>query len=173
MNTRQFCTAKPSASRLFKIGRMSKYINKEVLLASCHEVIDQKLFLAKQTMEMAQESANEENKSSVGDKYETGRAMAQQERDKAAVQLTELNKLKRILHTIDAKEENLKVEPGALVTTNQGLFYIATSVGQIDIDNEKVFVISPISPLVQAMLGRAKGDEVELNSRKFIIQNIY
>ena len=72
---------------------MGKDINKEVLLTSCHEVIDQKLLLAKQTMEMAQESANEENKSSVGDKYETGRAMAQQERDKAAVQLTELQKL--------------------------------------------------------------------------------
>ena len=48
----------------------------------------------------AQEAANEEGKSSVGDKYETGRAMMQIERDKAAQQLDEALKLKNIIDQI-------------------------------------------------------------------------
>ena len=44
-------------------------------------------------MANAQESANAEEKSSAGDKYETGRAMMQIERDKAAQQLNESMKL--------------------------------------------------------------------------------
>ena len=53
----------------------------------------------------AQQAANEEGKSSAGDKYETGRAMMQIERDKAAQQLDEALKLKNIIDHIPWKQE--------------------------------------------------------------------
>ncbi len=60
------------------------------LLALCHNYVDQRITNSKQAMDDAQAAANEEGKSSAGDKYETGRAMAQIERDKAAQQLCKL-----------------------------------------------------------------------------------
>ena len=147
-------------------------IDKNELLKSCHQIIDNKIDLANHTMELAEESAHEESKSSVGDKYETGRAMAQQEKDKASIQLAELQKLKRILTSLSAEDSCDVVEPGAFVRTNMGDFFVATSVGEVKLKQGKVFVISPISPLIQAMLGKKKGDEVELNGRKFQIQDI-
>lgn len=48
-------------------------------------------------MEGAQEAANSESKSSAGDKYETGRAMAQLERDRHAQLLAEAQKVEREL----------------------------------------------------------------------------
>ena len=48
----------------------------------------------------AQNSANEETKSSAGDKYETGRAMAQLEIEKNMTQLAEAKRLKQTLEQI-------------------------------------------------------------------------
>lgn len=148
-------------------------IDKKELLNSCHQLVDEKIALASHTMELAEESAFQESKSSVGDKYETGRAMAQQEKDKASIQLAELRKLKRILTTINPEDARDAVEPGALVQTNMGVFFVATSVGEINVSGEKVFVISPISPLIQAMLGKQKGQKVDLNGRQFEILDIH
>lgn len=147
-------------------------IDKKELLHSCHQIVDKKIELANHTMELAEESAHQESKSSVGDKYETGRAMAQQEKDKASIQLAELQKLKRILSTINPEDVKSVVEPGALVRTNMGVFFVATSVGEVSVGDGKVFVISPISPLIQAMLGKSKEDKVVLNGREFEILDI-
>jgi hypothetical protein len=55
-------------------------------------VVHQRIASAEEAIRMAQESANQEGKSSAGDKYETGRAMAQLEIEKASGQLAEANK---------------------------------------------------------------------------------
>jgi hypothetical protein len=75
---------------------------KSKLLAMCIEYVEQRISSATTAMQNAQEAANEEGKSSAGDKYETGRAMMQIERDQAAAQLDESLKLKRTLHQIGA-----------------------------------------------------------------------
>ena len=68
-------------------------------------------------MNDAQRSANEEGKSSAGDKYETGRAMMQIERDKAANQLEEALKLKRILDQIQPEVQHERILIGSVVIT--------------------------------------------------------
>ena len=65
---------------------------KEQLWVQCQKIVEHRLATAQQAMDAAQQSANQEEKSSAGDKYETGRAMAQLERDKAATQVEENKK---------------------------------------------------------------------------------
>jgi len=91
---------------------------KQQLLAECKRYVASRIATANQSMISAQEAANEEGKSSVGDKYETGRAMMQIERDKAAQQLDEALKLKNIIDHISIEAASGKVIPGSLVTTN-------------------------------------------------------
>ena len=108
-------------------------------------------------------ASSNDTKSSMGDKYETGREMLQQEINNLQVQLNEILKQKDFLKTVLPKP-NDKAEKGAIVKTEKGLFFISVSLGEIKIDNEKIICISPESPLAKAMNGKQKGDVFSLNN---------
>ena len=54
---------------------------KNKLLQHCKELIEARLKNAEDAMNRAQESANDNEKSSAGDKFETGRAMGHLEKE--------------------------------------------------------------------------------------------
>ncbi len=108
-------------------------------------------------------ASNNDTKSSMGDKYETGREMLQQEINNLQVQLNEVLKQQDFLKTILIKPCE-KVEKGAIVKTERGLFFISVSLGEINFDNQKIICISPESPLAKAMNGKQKGDVFSLNN---------
>lgn len=128
---------------------------------TCLEILEQKIVIARQGMEEAQASANNETKSSAGDKYETGRAMSQRERDLHARQLAELMNMKKTLATVDPRKTCSKVELGALVKTETSVFYISVSLGAVEIENQKFMAISAISPIAQAILNKKANDSFE------------
>lgn len=132
---------------------------KEKVYKACEAVLVEKIYIAKSGMEAAQASANNETKSSAGDKYETGRAMSQNERDMYAKKLTELVHQQKILKGINPKKISDKVESGALLRTEKGMFFISISLGQIKVGSEFVMAISPLSPIAQLILGKIKGDD--------------
>ena len=108
-------------------------------------------------------ATNNDTKSSMGDKYETGREMLQQEINNLQVQLNEVLKQQDFLKTILIKPCE-KVEKGAIVKTERGLFFISVSLGEINFDNQKIICISPESPLAKAMNGKQKGEVFSLNN---------
>ncbi len=148
-------------------------ITKEEVLRSCYEEVEKKIAQAKAMMDAAQASANEETKSSAGDKYETGRAMAQQERDKAAAQMEMSLKLKRAFDQIKPEQQLESAAFGSMVCTNQAIFFISTGLGQIELDGTQVFVVSPLAPLSQKLLGKKAGDSITFNGREYGIQSVY
>ena len=135
-------------------------------------IVSQRIVSLKDSIAQAHSSANEETKSSAGDKYETGRAMAQLEIEKMTVQLSEAEQQKGRLDEINLSSVSSDVRRGTLVTTNQGNFYIAIAVGPVTIDNEKYFVISPQSPIAKAMIGRRQSDVVTFNSKEYLINAV-
>ena len=74
---------------------------KAKLHAMCISYVQNRMEAAVQAIDDAQQAANEETKSSAGDKYETGREMMQQEADRSQVQLNEANKLMVALSKIN------------------------------------------------------------------------
>ncbi len=117
-------------------------------------------------MAAAQESSNTETKSSAGDKYETGRAMAQQERDRHAVQLHEAQQLLAVLQKINPDRPSDTVRQGALAATTLGLFYVSVGVGKLQTADGKAFLaVSPVAPIVAALGGRRAGEEVVFNGK--------
>lgn len=113
-------------------------------------------------------ASNNDTKSSMGDKYETGREMLQQEINNLQVQLNEVLKQQDFLKTSFDKlrmtKKFDKAEKGAIVKTEKGLFFISVSLGEINFDNQKIICISPESPLAKAMNGKLKGDVFSLNN---------
>ena len=73
-------------------------------------------------------ASSNDTKSSMGDKYETGREMLQQEINNLQVQLNEILKQRDFLKTVLPKP-NDKAEKGAIVKTEKGLFFISVTLG--------------------------------------------
>jgi transcription elongation GreA/GreB family factor len=145
---------------------------KESLFESCRIYVQQRIDTARQAMQAAQESANMEEKSSAGDKYETGRAMAQLERDRHAQLLAEALKLSQDLAKITIDKPYETVQPGGLVTTDRGLFFISTSVGKLTLDERDYFAISSASPIGQALAGKRAGESATFNRVTYQVQNV-
>lgn len=148
-------------------------MEKLAIFQSCINHINEKISQTKKQLEAAQLSANSETKSSAGDKYETGRAMAQIERDKYAQQLAVLNDQFRLLSSISIETASTQVEAGSLVKTNIGLFFFSTALGQLTSDKTSFFALSMTSPLGQKLLGKTVSDSVDLNGRTITIETIY
>lgn len=145
---------------------------KQKLLEKCHQYAHQRISNAELAQNQAQEAANEEQKSSAGDKYNTQRAMMQLERDKYARQLAEAKKLLKALNMLKAEHKNDKVQLGSLVETNGGTYFIAISIGKTEVEGKPIMVISPISPIGQLMLGKKEGDTISFGSQVLTISRI-
>lgn len=144
---------------------MNYFTIKKKLHSRCEEFVQKRIKAAEQEMLAAQEAANTEEKSSAGDKYETGRAMAQIARDQVAQQLAEALKLKAALHQINPNITSQKIVSGSLVITNQNSFYISISAGELIMDNEKYFAVSAQSPIGQKLIGLTENTEVVFNKQ--------
>ena len=146
---------------------------KPLLHQYCLRFAEDRIAAAQKAIEGAQASANEETKSSAGDKYETGRSMMQLEIEKNSVQLAEGMKLKQTLSLINPENTSDKILLGSIVVTGNGNFYIAISTGQIKIDDKVFFAVSPVSPIGALLMGKKAGDEAEFNGKKFSVKEVY
>lgn len=73
--------------------------------------------------------------------------------------------LKDIPHTIP--------QPGAIVVTNHGKFFISVSVGQVVVNNETFTTLSPKSQLFRMMNEKVSGESFEFNRVKHTIEDIF
>jgi transcription elongation GreA/GreB family factor len=145
---------------------------KQSLFERCQSYVQQRIDTARQAMQSAQESANMEEKSSAGDKYETGRAMAQLERDRHAQLLAEALKLSQDLAKINVEKQYETVQPGSLIVTNRGIFFISTSVGKLTLDGQDYFAISSAAPIGQALAGKRAGESATFNRMTYQIERV-
>jgi len=145
---------------------------KHKLLDACKRYVKERIATATQAMNDAQHSANEEDKSSAGDKYETGRAMMQIERDKAAYQVEEALKLKRVVDQINPDVHHDKVSLGSVVITSTFRIYIAIGAGKTNVEGEDFLIIAPQSPLGKVLSGLKTNEQFTFNNQENTILKI-
>ncbi len=145
---------------------------KEKLYRHCQDYINQSITTAEQAITAAEEAMESETKSTSGDKHETGRAMKQLEVEAFGHRLDEALVQKDQLALVDISRPYEKVETGALVYTSFGNFFIAVSADEIMIDNEEYCIISPDSPIAQAMMNLAAGASFSFRNRGVRISNV-
>jgi transcription elongation GreA/GreB family factor len=152
---------------------MDKFEIKQTLLEEVEELIYQKISVFQKMMDDAQASANNETKSSAGDKFETGRAMMHLERDKNAKQLSEARKLELFLSQIKADRVFDRVAFGSVVQTDFGNYFISIAAGRIIVDEKKYFAISPQAPLAKELMRKEKGDTITFNDKPIKILDVF
>jgi transcription elongation GreA/GreB family factor len=146
---------------------------KRKLFSFCEDYVNQKIESAQEAIDNAQDSANEETKSSSGDKYETGRSMMQLEIEKYASQLEEGLKLKKALNQINIEKQSKFVIPGSLVITNNGNYFISISAGKLVLKSIEYISISISSPLGQSLYNKSENDEIIFRDKVYKIEAIY
>lgn len=145
---------------------------KKQLFEKCVAYVVEKMETAQKAIQTAQDSANTESKSSMGDKYETGRAMAQLEIEKNLVQLNEFQRMKQELERTPWEQTNSSAQKGSLVYTNSGIYFLSVSAGKIVLDNESYFAVSLMSPIAKSLLGLKEGDDSMFNGKAMRVLRI-
>lgn len=145
---------------------------KQNILEACAQLLDQKIDALNHSLQQVTESADNETKSTAGDKYETARAMMQMEQEKLGRQLKEISEQRSQLQKIDISLTHLTVAKGSLVLTDKGYLFISVGIGKVHADGETVIAISPLSPLGKKLIGLKPDDRIELNGTAYTIKSL-
>jgi transcription elongation GreA/GreB family factor len=151
---------------------MEKEKLKEQIRSQLITDLDEKITLLHKEIASTQESRNADTKSSAGDKYETGRAMAQMELEKNQAALSRTIKLRKELLMMDLEKKFKKVEFGSLVFTKQGNYFISFGLGKITISKQDYYAISLGSPIGKALYQKTSGDTVVFQGREIIVLEV-
>ncbi|WP_317192684.1 3-oxoacyl-ACP synthase [Gelidibacter pelagius] len=145
---------------------------KRELYMKCVNFVEDRYSKIQNQINGIQESLTSETKSSAGDKHETGRAMLQLEREKAGQQLAEVEKLKEALSKIDVDKTSEIIGMGSVITTSSANYFIAISAGQMTVNSQSFFVISPNTPIGLLLMGKKFGDAIVFRDHTFVIESV-
>jgi transcription elongation GreA/GreB family factor len=118
------------------------------------------------------EDAQNDAKSSAGDKHETGLSMMHMEQEKLTAKLQECLDQKAVIDRIDPAISAAIVSLGSLVKANGIFFFLSAALPKITLDGMNVLALSPQSPLGSKLIGNQVGHVCEINSTTYTIQEI-
>lgn len=145
---------------------------KAEILEKVKEIIGKRMDTSWQAMEAAKNSANEEGKSSAGDKYETARAMGQLDREMNGRMYEQAQQERLILEKINPQIVHVNVSLGAFVKTTMGDFFVAVGAGVVAMNGKNIMVISPQAPIGQILMGKTENDTFEFRGKNYKVLSI-
>lgn len=139
---------------------------KSTLIQYVKAYLDQRMQTSLDAMNAAQESANGESKSSAGDKYETSRAMGHLDRDMHSRMYHQTREERKLVERIDESINFKKGALGAFITTSMGNFFLSVSIGQVNINEKSIMIISPQSPIGALLIGKMVEDKFSFRGKE-------
>lgn len=147
-------------------------ITKAEVYEHCLKIVNDKLDTLQREFKLYSDSAQNETKSTAGDKHDTGKAMMQMEQEKLGKQMSELLQQQKILRQPQFKEGHQKIQFGSLVKTQSSFYFIGISLGKFSIASQDILCLSVQSPFALAMLGLKQADKFTFNNKDFSIIDI-
>lgn len=146
---------------------------KRHLLNSCEAYIDKRVDQLEKAIEDLKEALKLETKCSMGDKYETSRAMLHLEFEKLSLQYKEYQKLRRTLSMIDPSIMLEMAKFGAIVQTTGHNYFLSVPVGELSYEGENYYAIGTASPIARALLEKQPGDRVNFKGKEILITAVF
>ena len=141
-------------------------MNKSEIHTACMVKQQTKLEELKNARDKVQESIVGEDNRTAGNKFETARAMGQEELDRLNQTMNIAIRELTLLSNISPDKPCDSVQLGALITTDKKMMYLCVGLGKIEIGKDIVFAISTSSPIGQQLMGAEKGTEVVFGGKK-------
>ena len=146
---------------------------KTQLIKECQKLLANRKATIEASLKSVQESRDNEGKSSAGDKYETGRAMMHLEENKLNGQMQQLEQSITALSRVSQTKPSSSGQPGSLVMTTNGTYFIAIGLGKMTIDGNLYFIVSPDAPIGKALIHQVPGQIISFNTRTIEILGVY
>jgi len=146
---------------------------KQKLKDACVKMLHERMAHIEQAMLEARESANSEEKSSAGDKYETSRAMGHLAQEMQSKQLEDARQELDLINRLNTTVIYTSISTGAAVICNNFIFYISLGLGQTEVEQHKVTLLSPKAPIATLLHHKKKGDSVILNEKTIEIIDVF
>tara|TARA_R100000935_G_scaffold46646_1_gene70150 strand:+ start:459 stop:902 length:444 start_codon:yes stop_codon:yes gene_type:complete len=137
---------------------------KEQLFKACESYLEEKIARISHSILDLEAALTNESKSSAGDKYETGREMINIEIQKLSTQLQQFQQLQITLQVAKRNVTTEIIKMGSLVEATNANYFISIPVGEVAINDKKVYVIGSSSPIARALIGKSVGDTFSFNS---------
>ena len=145
---------------------------KQKILSQYQTLLQDKIDIYQDLINSLTEDAQNDAKSSAGDKHETALSMMHIEQEKLNRKLREVLDQKIILDKIDSDSVAETIIVGSLVKANGIYLYLSVALPKINIDGINVIALSPQSPLGNKLMGNRVGFTFEINTTKYTIEEI-
>lgn len=136
-------------------------------------LITDRVHAARKAMNEAQEAANSEEKSSAGDKYETGRAMGHLQKEMHTAQLAAAVQDLALMQSVPVDMLYRECVTGAVLQASGLTYFISLGLGKQTIEGQTVLFLSPQAPLAKMLSGTRPGDTISFNQRQLRIDEVY
>ncbi len=148
---------------------------KNDLISYLLTVLDERMEASRVAMQAAQESANDQSKSSAGDKYETSRSMGQLDRNMHARQLEQARQDRTILERLSTQTfvSAHRVVQGSLVLSATHYFFLAVGEGVVKLNGRTILAISIASPIGKVLYGKEVGETFLFQGKKSTVKAIF
>ena len=144
---------------------------KQKLLQICNEYVDKRINDYKNEIQLIKEAiASNDQKDS--DDNDSGNGKLFNDLEKNMEHLNDATKTKEHLKLVKTNIESKEAVLGSIVKTNVMNFYIATSIGKIDLEAETYYAISFNSPIGQLLKNKMVGNVFEFNQKIYKIKEI-
>jgi transcription elongation GreA/GreB family factor len=148
-------------------------LNKEEVFKQAVSILKTRIQELKEERKAISDGILEDDKSSAGDKFETGREMLTQDLRQVESQITSnSNLLDEIYRVQSVKSQSSNVREGSLIRLAGEYFLIAAAVGKISVNEQGVYLISTASPLAQSVMGKGSGDKVLFKGKENSVELI-
>ena len=151
---------------------MSSELRKKLLQASS-DYVEARIGGIEKVIKDLEAALKLETKCSMGDKYETGRAMLHLEFEKLAGQHEEFQKLRKTLRMIQPIQKNTTAGFGSGIRTSMANYFIAIPFGEVIIEDEKFYVVGATAPIAKNLTGKSAGDKLRFNDREIEILEVF
>ncbi len=159
--------------QLENLNEKQKIKLKIELKLRCMEVLAERIKNSHTAINEAQDSANNEQKSSSGDKYETSRAMGHLDIEMNRKQLHETEQELAFLQIINVEITYSKIAIGSVAVCEDKLFFIAIGLGNLNWENNNVICMSAKSPLYNELKQKSAGSEFKFLDKIYRIEDVF
>ncbi|UVD79418.1 MULTISPECIES: hypothetical protein [Myroides] len=140
---------------------------KKKLKSICIERLEDKINAFKGIVEDMSNGAQNDAKSSAGDKHETTLAMLHIEQENISKKIQENLSMLEVISKIDENKVSEKVEFGSVVKINSVTLFFSAALPKILIDDQSVLAISVDAPIAKELLGRKLNETFIFNNCEF------
>lgn len=143
------------------------------LIEACSSYVEERIDRIRTAIADLEDALKLETKCSMGDKYETGRAMLHLEFEKLSGQLEQYGQLKKTLGILRGIPATEIVGFGSAVETSGSNYLIAIPAGKLKPGGKDFFAVGVSSPIAKALSGKKKGDSYSFNGKEEEILDIF